>query len=389
MAFIRITRPRVGDPTFVQSFAAKVVDNLVFLYNAVTSLFGTGEVIKNGSFENDADGDGVPDGWTLTLYPAGSFAITTTAADVAHGAQGIRFTRALGAGNGGGYIESADFIEITNNRPLTLRWQHKSSVAGIKDKVEWFWFDRTKTAIGGTPSTTIYESTSNPTSWTLQTASATPPTTARYAKLRITGGFTDTDIAGSSYWDDVAVGSTGFVRSVRFDKPGTYKWRAPDGIAVYRVTCIGGGGGGGTGGGVSGSGGGAGGAGISLVAVVPGTDYTIVVGAGGAGGSTGVTGGNSSFDTTTVVGNGGTGGVNNGGAPGVGGGGTGQMVLSGGDGHVGGPSASNGEGGSGFGGGGSMWGSGSSANGSAPGGGGGGGTGAPGTGASGLVLLES
>ena len=140
MAWTNITKPAVGDPTKKQAFADVVVDDLTYLYNQFLSLVGSREIIVNGSFESDADADGYPDGWTRTLYTGGSFTfdLSTSAADgkAIHGKRSVKFTSPGGVGNGGGYLESTDFFEISENRTYVLSWQHKSSVAGIHNLVE-------------------------------------------------------------------------------------------------------------------------------------------------------------------------------------------------------------------------------------------------------------
>ena len=137
-----------------------------------------------------------------------------------------------------------------------------------------------------------------------------------------------------------------------FITPGTYSWVAPSGVTSVSVVCIGAGGGIDSAGvpGCAGSGGG----GLGWknnIAVSPGSSYTVVVGAGVTAGS----GENSSFNGSTVVGNGGskhvarTGG-NGGGYTGDGGGNGGNgsstsTTNGGGGGGAGGYSGNGGNGG--------------------------------------------
>lgn len=104
---------------------------------------------------------------------------------------------------------------------------------------------------------------------------------------------------------------------VLYSTPGTYSWTCPSGVTSICVVAVGGGGAGGNRPGFpanefprSGGGGGGGGLGWkNNIAVIPGTQYTVVVGAGGA--SSGANGGNSYFiGTSTVAGLGGQGGHN-------------------------------------------------------------------------------
>jgi hypothetical protein len=92
-----------------------------------------------------------------------------------------------------------------------------------------------------------------------------------------------------------------------FDRAGTFSWLCPSDVTSVKVEAWGAGGGGGI---IAGSGGGGGGGGAyaltNAVTVTPGTAYPIVVGAGGAA-DVAAAAGDSTFNTTTVVADGGTG----------------------------------------------------------------------------------
>lgn len=132
-----------------------------------------------------------------------------------------------------------------------------------------------------------------------------------------------------------------YAASNTFNSSGT--WVAPEGIFSARVECWGGGGGGG--GSVrrqtySGGGGGGGGyAKNTNVAVIPGSEYQVIVGNGGSAGPAGTSGGsggNSSFGGGVVIATGGSGGGaggNTAGTAGSGGtGSTGETIYNGGNG---------------------------------------------------------
>ena len=93
---------------------------------------------------------------------------------------------------------------------------------------------------------------------------------------------------------------------------GTYSWVAPSGVTSVSVVTVGGG----AGGSLWGSGGGGALAYTNNITVVPGNSYSVIVGANGAGGIYNVcaAGGLSSFNTTSVMANGGS--NNTGSAPG-------------------------------------------------------------------------
>lgn len=139
--------------------------------------------------------------------------------------------------------------------------------------------------------------------------------------------------------------ATPFLTNKTFAGESTYTtsgtWVAPSGVTQVTVQAIGGGGGGGTGDVYYGSPGGGGGGGgefrSSVISVTSGTSYSVVVGSGGAGSSSGYgdNGGASTFNTTSVVANGGYGGgpqSEEGRGGGGGWGGTGTVGYGGGSG---------------------------------------------------------
>ncbi len=336
MPWINLTAPAAGDPTEVD-FAEDIVNNLAFVYNQFLSVVGTREVILNGSFESDADADTYPDGWTRTLYTGGSFTYreSVVAADglAWHGKRSISFTSPGGGGNGGGYITSESFFEVSEGRPYKIQFATKSTAVGIHNKAEIKWYDSTQTLIS---TTTFHEdSSTNPAAWTVFEYLVQPPANARYAKLLFYGAVDDDTTAGTCYYDDIRILSfvPPFENRVMFNTPGNYKWRCPANAEWVAITVIGGGGGGGGDTGSDGSGGGgAGGLSFDIQRLTPGTKYLFTIGAGGAGDTgsgSGTAGGASSFTgTATLTSNGGSGGASGGGtgAGGAGGTGTGGRI---------------------------------------------------------------
>lgn len=327
MPYTAVTKPSQGDPT-LKSFADALIDNQAYFNSQLSTIASV--AIPNASFEIDSDADGYPDEWTFTSYNDGTLTITGNGkADtaVSHGSYALKIT-APGV-SGGGYLETDNFIEVTPNRVFTMSWQHYASVTNIRDKVEVRWYDANQTYIS---TTTIYTSITNPTAdWAPQFGHALPPSTARFAKVRLVGAENTTSVAGSSYWDDVRVGMLEFryklelTRSTAIaatERPS--QWTVPTGVALAVVEMIGGGGGGGgRDSSIGGGGGGGGGYVRKLLDVTAGTAYTVTLGVGGAGGAETVNGSDGEdtvFDTMTA--SGGTGGTK-GGAGGAGGGGSG------------------------------------------------------------------
>lgn len=332
MAWTNISAPSVGNPTRLTAFAVAVIDNLTYLYNAFLSLVGSREIIVNGSFESDADSDGYPDGWTRTIYGGGggSFLHDTSvsAADglAIHGKRSVKFTTPGGGGSGGGTIETTDYFEITEGRTYVLTWQAKASAAAISVQVFVSYYDCTQTLVS---TATVYTSTANPTSWTVQNAGFKPPSTARYAKIKFAVAEIGLSTTAGDVWiDNVQLKTINFENRFIADSPGAGTWTCPAGVwyAQFTVIGAGGGGGGNNGGGSNGGGGGGGGYCEQILAVTPGTAYSYEVGAGGAGGNIG--GGSAGAQSQIVIGattldaNGGSGGEGDGGGGTGGAGGT-------------------------------------------------------------------
>lgn len=201
MSFTALTTAETASGTpLTQAKMRKIRDNFDYLYG-MSAAAGT-DVVPNGSFEVDSDSDGTPDSWTKSLYAGGAFAIETTSPD--HGAKSIKFTHPGGGSNGGGYIDS-DYIPVSALNVYTVAFIHWASAAGMKNKVQIRYFDKAKEElVAGSPED-IYNSTANPTSPTAFRGFFCPLATTRFIKIRLVGGFTDTDVAGIAYFDDVSI----------------------------------------------------------------------------------------------------------------------------------------------------------------------------------------
>lgn len=285
MAYTTPTKPTQGDPT-KKSLVDLLIDNGDDHETRLLAL-GTISGVKNGSMESGASD--TPSSWTWTAYTGGTKLLDTT--DQQHGGKAFKITSPGGAGNGGGYIETTDFFEVSPNRPLTVLWEMKSSAAAVNNKVEITWYTAAQVSIS---TTSLYDSSSNPTAWTAHSANATPPSTARYAKLRLTGGHTSSTTAGSIWFDNVIVqNQQRRVPAMEVLTSGV-SWTVPNGVHFVRVRLWGGGGdGNGT------TGGSSGGYGEAIHTVTPGAAITIAIGAGGTGGGAG---GTTTFDTINATG---------------------------------------------------------------------------------------
>lgn len=163
------------------------------------ALAGNYNLVTNGSFEDNASGDGkTPDGWTLTEYSGSTVAFDTSTP--AHASQALSFTS---TGSGGGNIISTSFFEVSPLRKLEVSFQLKSTVVDVRNLVEVVWYTAALALIS---STAVYdESDANPTDWDVVVGLVTPPPTARFAKLRMYGCHPSDATAGSTSYDDVYV----------------------------------------------------------------------------------------------------------------------------------------------------------------------------------------
>ena len=269
-----------------------------------------------------------PNGGTAINVPGISYSGTPT------------WTTAAGTVGTTGQLTSVNFtVTATGDAPVTYSVASGSLPTGVT-------LNSSTGVISGTAPTV--ESSSTTFNFTISATDAQNQNTNRAFSLTITG---------------LAPGQ------VAYTTPGTYSWTAPAGVSSVSVVAIGGGGGNTVPWSDYSSGlrGGSGGGELrwkNNITVIPGNSYQVVVGGPGQygtsnGGVTSTNGGNSSFNSTTVLANGGgrgpnttSGGVGGSGGTGDGGGngGAGGNVLSGrmgGGGGAGGYSGNGGAGGNG------------------------------------------
>lgn len=183
-----------------RSLMQKIKDSLDFLNSKVGTLESQG--VPNGSFEIDSSGLGMPDSWTFSAYPGGNgYAVTDVPA---HGGRALRIIHPGGAGNGGGMFES-DYCSCSELLELYLGFITWSTAEGMHNKVQIRYFDKDKVYIS---TSILYDSFGNPTSPMYFIMGFTPPATARYYKIGLIGGATDTNVPGSAYFD--GLGTVGF-----------------------------------------------------------------------------------------------------------------------------------------------------------------------------------
>lgn len=162
-------------------------------------LQGNFNLCLNGSFEQDTNGDSLPDNWSCVAYTTGTVALDSTTQ--AHGAKSIKFTS---VGSGGGYATS-DKFELGGSQTVPVSFYIISSAANVHNQVDVIWYTAAQAVIS---TTTLYnDSTTNPLTWTRESYNSTSPATARYAAIRIYGCKSDNANAGSAWFDGVSVES--------------------------------------------------------------------------------------------------------------------------------------------------------------------------------------
>lgn len=283
MAQIVVSKLNVGDPITKE-----------FLDALCDGVNGAGQVVQNsvpevlnGGFQYDLDDDGIPDNWSFIAYTGGDYSLEATGGIL--GSKFFRITHPSGAAPaGGGYIQTPDglMINVSPDKDVWLSWAHKCSQAtNLNVKVDLMWYDGSTEPVY-ISTTNLYDSTTNPTGWRYFAFSGTPPPTARYVRVRLTGGEPGTDptVAATTDFSDVRIfepATTGYVFAS--ETPGSYSVVVPSNCVWMKAAAAGSGGG--ASGGINGrpAGGAAKIEGWSRVH--PGRTLTVVVPAGGTGGA--------------------------------------------------------------------------------------------------------
>ncbi|MGK2905051.1 MAG: hypothetical protein ACSLFH_01730 [Desulfuromonadales bacterium] len=191
LAEINPGKPVVG----LSGFGQKVKNSLDYLNGVLSAVDVTG--LSNGSFEvaSDAANPDVPDGWVKSLYAGGSGGRDTVSPQ--HGAACLKFTHPGGAGNGGGYLTS-NYVVCSPLAPILLEVAHWATNAAMHNAIHLLFYDAAKLYIS---TAVAYDTTVNSVSPGLFLVGGVPPASARFVKVRLMGGLTDVNAAGSAYFD--------------------------------------------------------------------------------------------------------------------------------------------------------------------------------------------
>ncbi|WP_025322254.1 hypothetical protein [Deferrisoma camini] len=186
------SKPSVGEQT-KKSWADAVVDALGDHETRIGVI--EAQVLPNGSFET-SDGAGGAEGWTFSLTGTATAALTSTAR---HGKQALEL--AVLASGDQAQATSDHYIPCAPGERIDVGLDLKASAAGVSVTVEllWYYWTGSAWAAASTPSSTVYSSTSNPTSWARRAGQAVAPSgtnPAQAYRVRVTvaeaGGVTGT-----------------------------------------------------------------------------------------------------------------------------------------------------------------------------------------------------
>lgn len=162
------------------------------------AISGTYNLLANGSFELDDDGDSLPDDWSITEYDATS----TVALDVTDPNHGTTCLKFVSTGLGGGYAQST-LLEVSGSQDLFIGFDVKSSVVDVRNRVEMKWYDKDQALLS---TTGVWdESAANPTSWTTFKLIATSHASAKYARMVIYGCHNSDVTSGETRFDNMQV----------------------------------------------------------------------------------------------------------------------------------------------------------------------------------------
>ncbi|MDI6808275.1 MAG: hypothetical protein QME66_04740 [Candidatus Eisenbacteria bacterium] len=94
----------------------------------------SGNLLWNGSFELDADGETAPLGWAFSAYEGGSGQVKICA-DASHGAKCFKIVQVAGAGKGGGILVSS-LVPVTQLRTYLLQFHVHCTTGGTTGRVK-------------------------------------------------------------------------------------------------------------------------------------------------------------------------------------------------------------------------------------------------------------
>lgn len=161
------------------------IDNIAEINSELSSSIG-GFTLPNESFELDTDADNIPDGWTFTPYSGGAGTLVSTTA--VGGTKSFKITAPGGGGNGGGYLETTDFLLVDRGRDQALSFYTKSSNVAALNEVDIRYYDINQSFLSSWK--VWVEATANPSVFTyfsIPVFGLFVPASATYMKVRLSG----------------------------------------------------------------------------------------------------------------------------------------------------------------------------------------------------------
>ena len=179
---------------------------------------GNYNILKNGSFEVDTDGDGTPDNWTLALDTGGTIAVDATSGGQLHGDNGLKFT---GTGSGAGTATS-DKFSVQTSAAVKVIFAYKSTVSTVTNTLAINWYQYDDSASGVTATDTVYTATSgHPSSFTTYVRAVAVPSDAVKGELVITGvGSSGTTKVGPTWFDNIQITELLDLEGIIYDSHG-------------------------------------------------------------------------------------------------------------------------------------------------------------------------
>lgn len=173
---------------------------------------GGGNLVTDGGFEIDADSDGLPDNWTISLYTGGGATLITTATSWVSpvcGAKSMCVIHPGGDGNGGAIVAS-DYFDVSPWDYQELIMIFYGSVTALNNTVGLQYFNASKVSVGYAlpyASSAIGGGESTVVGRRINLLCKATSTAARYAKVEIKCCATSATVAGYVVIDDVSVNS--------------------------------------------------------------------------------------------------------------------------------------------------------------------------------------
>jgi hypothetical protein len=160
-------------------------------------------MLRNGSFESHDVG------WTVTPYTGGSFVISTTQRQ--HGAKSLAITSTVLA-NGGALAVSNAYMPVGGGDVLQWQGWLWASATNVSSRLEAIWYDASLAQISASA---LVDLTTTPTSATEYQGTVTAPATARFVRVRCTGGVpaAGTNV-GTTYFDGLALAMFAITQSL-------------------------------------------------------------------------------------------------------------------------------------------------------------------------------